>query len=53
MIADRNNENLMKLSDKTTSSIIKSIESILGKNNFQQSQIPVPPPAQQQTSCCK
>ncbi|ATV46240.1 hypothetical protein [Lake Baikal phage Baikal-20-5m-C28] len=53
MIADRNNENLMKLSDKTTSSIIKSIESILGKNNFQQSQIPVSPPAQQQTSCCK
>lgn len=52
MVADRNNENLMKLSDETVSSIIKGIESTLGKNNFKEFKMP-PAPSQQASSCCK
>jgi ADP-heptose:LPS heptosyltransferase len=52
MLADRNNENLMKLSDETLDKIVKDIESALGKNNFKQFQMPMAP-TQQQSSCCK
>lgn len=49
--ADRNNEDLMKLSDETIKEIISSIETTLGKNNFAQYQMPMQP-YQQQSSCC-
>jgi len=52
LVADRNNENLMQLSDETISSLIKSVESKLGKNNFKQFEMPVAP-TQQASSCCR
>lgn len=48
---ERNNEELMKLSDETISEITESIFTTLGKNNFAQYQQPMMP-YQQQSSCC-
>lgn len=51
VLADRNNENLMKLSSETIETIVKGVESTLGKNNFKQFKMPEAP-SQQQSSCC-
>lgn len=51
MLSDRNNENLMKLSNDTIDKIVKSIESTLGKNNFKEYKKPATP-IQMQSTCC-
>ena len=50
IVVDRNNENLMELSNETIEKMIKSIESTLGKNNVNEFQAPVLPT--QHPTCC-
>lgn len=51
ILSDRNNENLMMLSEETIETIVKGIESTLGKNSFKEFEMPVAP-SQQQSACC-